>query len=206
MTSYNSSNPIIRAPEPTHEELFEDVAKARSRGVGNREKPLTSLPALLWAARIIGGDEPEIDDDEKIEYALRLAVARIGGKSARAMEALLGLSQQTRGLSAGTRRKKAVEIFERSHETFRVRFETPLLMAIATYLRVLVDERCLADREAELMIRLRAFGDSPEPQALESDEDWGTDGPGPPFIPFISQEELAELLEKRHRETYLQLF
>lgn len=205
----NSSHPSIREPEPSHDALFEDVAEVRSRGVGNEQEPLTDLAALRWAARNASPesqDEEEIDDADKIEYALRLAVSRLGGKSAQATEALLGLSKQTRGHTPGVRRGEAVKIYGRSRETFRVRFETPLLMAVATNLRALVDERRLADVRAELRALLTKNQDLPTPSLLDLDDDWETEGPGYPFEPLISEEQIAEIFEKQRRETYLQLF
>ena len=185
--------------------LHTDVGKARTRGVGNVEKPLVDLPALLWAARIIGGDEPEIEDDDKIEYALRLAVARLGGQSALAIEALFGLSQLTRDRSTGIRRGSAAKIYGKKPEYFRAHFEMPLLMALATNLRVLVDERRLADVRAELQALLTKNQDLPTPSLLDLDEDW-EDEPVLPWQPLISSEDVAKMMEKQRRETYLQLF
>jgi hypothetical protein len=136
-----------RAREPSHDELFADVVIARHRGVGNVEAPLDDLAALRWAARNgcpASHDEDLIDDAERIEYILRLAVSRLGGKSAQAIEALLGLSMQTRGRTVRFRRGVAAELYGKSRDTFRSHFETSLLMAVATHLRVLVDERRLA--------------------------------------------------------------
>jgi hypothetical protein len=197
----NSSHPSTRAPEPSHDELFEDVAEVRSRGVGNEEKPLVDLAALLWAARNAspeGQNEEEIDDADKIEYTLRLAVSRLGGKSAQAIEALLGLSKQTRGRTIGFRRGEAVKLYGKSRETFRVRFETPLLMAVATYLRVLVDERRLADVRAELRALLTKNQDLPTPSLLNLDDDWETDGPGYPFRPLLT-DEVLRMVKKPQR-------
>jgi hypothetical protein len=187
----NSPHSSSRAPEPSHDELFEDVAEVRSRGVGNDEKPLVDLAALLWAARNASPESQvgeEIDNADKIEYALRLAVSRLGGKSAQATEALLGLSEQTRGRTPGFRRKEAARLYGKPRETFRVRFETPLLMAVATYLRVLVDERRLADVRTELRALLMKNPDLPTPSLLDLDDDWETNGPGYPFEPLLTDE------------------
>jgi len=148
----SSTGSGTRAREPSHDELFANMAEVRSRGVGNVEAPLDDLPALRWAARngCPASHDEYLTDAEKIEYILRLAVSRLRGKSAQAIEALLGLSRQTRGRTVGFRRGEAVKLYGKSRETFRVRFETPLLMAVTTNLRLLVDERRLAIREARL--------------------------------------------------------
>ena len=208
MATDSSTGPSTRAPEPSHDELFADMLEVRSRGVGNEEKPLDDLAALRWAAKNgcpASHDGDLIDEAEKIEYVLGLAVSRLGGKSAQAIQARLGLSSQTRGRSPGLRCREAIKIFERSEDAFRTRFEIPLLMAVATYLRVLVDERCLAIREAELLTRLKHNENSPKPAVRGIDDDWENE-PAFPWEPLISPDEIAKIMDKQQKETFLQLF
>jgi hypothetical protein len=199
---------LLRASEPSHDELFAAVGVARSRGVGNDDAPLDDLAALLWAAQHGSPESQEEDpcDADKIEYILRLAVSRLGGKSARTLEALLGLSRQTRSRTVKFRREEAAKLYGKSRDTFRVHFEPSLLMAVATHLRVLVDERRLAVREAQLTKLLRTYSDSHEATPLEDEESLETEEPPYPFAPFISQDMIEEVFEEKRRETYLQLF
>jgi hypothetical protein len=146
-----ASQPIASGveSEPSLEELFEELRKARTRGIGNRGKPLVDLAGLLYMARIISA---ESDDADKIEDALGRAVGRLGGKSTEAVEALLGLAADTQGLLVEDRRKRAAELYDYSgYETFRTRTDPALLLAVANHLQVLAAEQRLTEREARLI-------------------------------------------------------
>jgi hypothetical protein len=193
-------SPNSRVRDPSHDELFEDVVKVRRRGVGNVEAPLDDLAALLWAAQNgcpASYDEDAIDDDERIEYVLRLAVSRLGGKSAQAIEALLGLSHQTRGHSPGWRRGEAAKRYGKSSETFRVRFETPLLMTVTTYLHLLVAERRLTNREELLKASSKGKKDTSNKSLPDDFYDDGDDEVGYPIGPLFTVEQLAKLANKK---------
>jgi hypothetical protein len=198
----SSTGSGTRAREPSHDELFANVAIARSRGVGNVEAPLDDLAALLWAARNgcpASHDEDLIDDAERIEYVLRLAVSRLGGKSAQAIEALLGLSMQTRGRTVRFRRGVAAELYGKSRDTFRTHFETSLLMAVVTNLLTLVDERRLATLKAKLLPLSKDDENSPKPSVLDLDDDWENE-PAFPFEPIFSADDTVKMGEKQKRK------
>jgi hypothetical protein len=193
---------------PSLEVLLAYVAEVRSRGIGNREKPLTGLDVLRWTARYICPDSnDEESDTEAIEYIIGRAASRLHGKSAKAVEALLGLSNETRGLSVGKRRQRAAEILEKSLGTFHVRYETHLLGAVAAHLQVLIAERRLESREREFNSRERtAERAQNDPSAEQDDSCESGESPNWPWEPLISQKQVQELIEKHQRETHLQLF
>jgi hypothetical protein len=147
----SSSHQLPRAdaePEPTepdHHQLYQEIGIVRTRGFGNLVEVASDLPGLRSVARVIGSGT---DDAGKIEDAIRQAVQRLGSKGTSAIEALLGMTPTTRGEKVEPRRERAAKLYDhKSYELFRTRFEPSLLMFVATYLRVLTDERHLAKRE-----------------------------------------------------------
>jgi hypothetical protein len=132
--------------DPRHQALYEALVEVRTRGISNPSKPLQDVEALLTVARVVS---TEHDDEDKIIEALGNAVGRLGGTSAKAIEALLGLDEATRGHDVSSRREKAAEEYDYiSAETFRTRYEPQLLMAVATHLFILLAEHRLAEPTA----------------------------------------------------------
>ncbi|MHB8242652.1 MAG: hypothetical protein ACYDHN_11745 [Solirubrobacteraceae bacterium] len=208
MDTTSSLHPSIREPGPTHDEVAADIAAVRKRGVGNVRKPLVDLVALSWVAERACPDDPDdggVEAAEKIEYVIRQAVSRLGGKSTQAAEALLGLSYDTLGHSVYDRREKAAALHGKSYETFRVRYETALLTMVAAYLRILVEEKRLATWEERLVDIANEAADSPEPESSElvSNDDC-ENGPAFPFERISSVTQLVELAKEHSGEDILQ--
>jgi hypothetical protein len=134
--------------ELSHDALYADIAKARTRGVGNVRKPLLDLPSLLRVARLASSKE---QDAEKIEDTLERAAKRLGGMSAPAVQALLGLDPETRGREVGVRRMIAAKYYDhKAPDSFRAHYEKQLLMALATELFFFVDKQRIEDQQRRL--------------------------------------------------------
>jgi hypothetical protein len=143
---------------PEHDKLYKELGTVRTRGFGNLADRLADLKGLVGVARVVGVGA---NDTDKIEDAVRQAVRRLGGIGTASMEALFGMGAKTRSLNVTERRTKAAELYDyKSYELFRTRFEPSLLMFVATYLRVLVDERRLAEREQTVAERERFLAHS----------------------------------------------
>jgi hypothetical protein len=132
----------------THDQLYREIGLVRTRGMGNLRDVLSELPGLLDVARLSGSGT---DDADKIEDVLSQAVQRLGGMGSSAIKALFGISSETRSLSVKKRRERAAQLYGyKAYEVFRTRFETSLLMFVATYLHLLVDEQRLAKWDQDL--------------------------------------------------------
>lgn len=164
-------SPATDPAYPSHDALHRDVVAARTRGAGHRDEPLTDFRSLLWCA---GQASWASTDEEKIEDTLRRATARLGGQTGRAMEALFGLTEETRGRKIRPRRTVAAQLYDhKSYEAFRVHYEPQLLLATTTQISILIANRYLAQHTfgAEWPNFLQEHGIDPngasaDPQAL----------------------------------------
>jgi predicted flap endonuclease-1-like 5' DNA nuclease len=135
--------------EPTREGLYDELRQVFRRGVGNPDKPLLDLIGLRQIAQIASLKE---HDAEKIEDMLGRATERLGGIDAAAVQALLGLANDTRGHELSFRRETAAKRHNfKTSESFRAHHEKELLMAVATQLLVFADRQRLDDRERRLL-------------------------------------------------------
>jgi hypothetical protein len=121
--------------------LLAELSLAREHGLNNPDHP---LPNLLAVARILSAKPTEA---EQIEDAITLAIGYLGGKDAKALLALMGFTDDTRGLRVRPRREKAAELIGHiTYEGFRTRHERALLRAVAGHLSSLARERRMADK------------------------------------------------------------
>jgi hypothetical protein len=153
-------------PVPSHDQLYREVGLVRTRGPASLAEERSDLPGLLIVANVISSGT---NDASKIEDALRGAALRLGGIGTPAVEMLLGLTSDTRSLSVTERRTRAAAAYNyKTYEVFRTRFEPSLLMFVATYLRVLVDERHLAERARIVEAYYQRFvtGNPPDPRYI----------------------------------------
>jgi hypothetical protein len=139
--------------DPTHDQLYQALAKARTRGAGNPDKPLRELEPLRRAARWISDKE---DDESRIEDALTSAANELGGMGAKAVLLLLGLTPETRHREVEVRRALAAEAYDyKDAKTFRVHYEKQLLLTTAMHLLIegqkgfIEDQRTLLLHERE---------------------------------------------------------
>lgn len=145
MSSSHQAPKADAETDPDHDQLCREIRIVRTRGFGNLTEAASDLPGLCNVAGVIGSGTDEVG---KIEDAVKQAVQRLGGTGTAAIKALLGATQETRGLGVKERRERAAALYDfKAYEVFRTRFEPSLLMFVATYLRVLVDEWRLAARE-----------------------------------------------------------
>jgi hypothetical protein len=141
----------------TYDDLCQAVAEVRSRGVGNLDEPLLDLEPLLEVARLISQKD---DDAARIEDALKRAVNELGGMSAEAVLALLGLTAETRGHNVKFRRKAAAEAYDyKSPESFRAHYEKQLLLATATRLFITAERQFIEEQRAMLLRRMEKLQD-----------------------------------------------
>lgn len=145
MTAKDNSQQSVVCSDPAHEDLYREVGLVRTKGVADLPALVSEVPLLGEIADVIGAGA---EAAERIEDALRKSVQRLGGMGTPALEALFGLDPATRGLGVAGRRTAAAEIYDyKAYEVFRTGHEPSLLMFVATYLRVLVDEQRLDERE-----------------------------------------------------------
>jgi hypothetical protein len=122
--------------QTTNNVLADELAVARQHGLKNPDHP---LPHLLTVARLVSSKPT---DAEKLEDALTKAIARLGGTDTEAIMALLGFTDDTRGLPVEHRRKKAAALAGQiSPESFRRGKETALLQSAATHLSILAERQ-----------------------------------------------------------------
>jgi hypothetical protein len=137
--------PIDRAAAPnapTLDQLFSEMKTIRRYGVGNLDHPPHELPGVSWVARLVSTRD---GDAAKVEDALQRAIGHLGGQSADAVAALVGLTDETRGHKVEFRRATAAEKFDnKAPQSFRTHHENPLLSAVAAQFLVLIAEWRLA--------------------------------------------------------------
>lgn len=157
-----------RATLPSHEGVYDDVRVVATCGVGHSNLRADQLTDLLCAARIIcDGDadtpaddhEREVSDLETIVHALGHAAYDLGGRNAKSVLALLGLTDETRGRLLAERRERAVQEYTEpgkkpaTRETFRAHHEKMLLIEVARRICRLADEQFLKDWQVQLESR-----------------------------------------------------
>ncbi len=159
-----SMEPQVPPPEApdspiTDAVLRAELSLAREHGLDDPDHP---LPNLLAVARILSAKPT---DAEQIEDAITQAIGILGGDDAKALLALMGFTDDTRGLRVRPRREKAAELIGHiTYEGFRTRHERALLRSVASHLSGLVRERRMADRitSAETAsARIEVFTPSP---------------------------------------------
>jgi hypothetical protein len=124
----------------TDDILLAELGLAREHGLNNPNYP---LPNLLAVARILSAKPT---DAEQIEDAITQAIGCLGGDDAKALMALMGFTDDTRGRRVRPRREKAAELIGHiTYEGFRTRHERALLRAVAGHLSSLARERRMAD-------------------------------------------------------------
>lgn len=115
------------------------------RDVGLRKLDEVAIPGLLEAARLVTLDRAS-PDAVVIETLIRRAVHRLGGGTyGDAASALFGLAGGLRGSNSKLRREAAGRVLDRSFETFRKNYESPLLDDIVRQVGILVSEQHTRD-------------------------------------------------------------
>jgi hypothetical protein len=143
-------------PEPpTREALVADLKLLREKGLVSLP-PLTltlTLTALRQAARILSSD-PKLDEAALIETVVRRAVSQLGGgKHGVATAELLGLTPDTKTLTAGLRRVRAAEALGVSLSTLLRKHERPILEQVAAQILTLCTEQRLITVREQLQPR-----------------------------------------------------
>jgi hypothetical protein len=138
---------MVSQPEPpTRDALVADLKVLREKGLVSL--PRLNLAALSRTARILSTDSM-LDDAALVETVVRRAVSQLGGgKQGVATAELLGLTPDTKTLTAGVRRMRAAEMLGVSLSTLLRKHERPMLEQVAAQILTLcTEQRLVAARE-----------------------------------------------------------
>jgi len=135
-------------PDPSHHVILDELGVVRRWGIGNLDHPLSERSELVRIARVASDAE---GDEAKVEDMIGRAVAWLGDDDTRTIEALLGLSSETRGHEVPRRREAALKkAGHKNIDVFRKGLEWRLLFATAVGCRLLLAEARLVSREKRL--------------------------------------------------------
>jgi len=133
------------------DDLIHDLKLLREKGL--QEVDDLDLSALSAASKVVIRPEPP-DNGAAVEILVRRAVARLsGGNYGDALQALLGLTPDTRVLTAGVRRSMAAAALGCGLSTFLRKHEEPMLRQVARQIVVLSTEQQMRDGREQLVAR-----------------------------------------------------